>query len=425
MHEVASDPPARVGVAASPLAYQPAPAIEGDADRLTALADYAVLDTPAEAEFDGLTRLIARICDVPIALISLVDADRQWFKSAVGLDTCQTSREVSFCGHAIATGGAFVVPDTHDDARFAGNPLVVGEPGLRFYAGVVLQSPEGYALGTLCVLDRKPRVLDAHQLDALETLAAQVMATLELRRQLAQRVILSRELDAAVKTRDRLLAVVSHDLRSPLSTVVLTAQHFTRLATTEQQRTGAERLRRAALSMRGLVDDLLDYQSLHTGRLCQTCEDVPVAELLHDVRTAFDLHAAEADIAYDVGGDHDGLVWCDAQRISQALGNLVGNALKMTPPGGRVSVICATTPEEVRFEVHDTGPGFDRETHARLFEPFWRGQTPSARGAGLGLAITRSIAEGHLGTLTAKSRAGHGAVFTLALPRRPNAPPAL
>jgi diguanylate cyclase (GGDEF)-like protein/PAS domain S-box-containing protein len=153
--------------------------------RLEALEQYHVLNTEPEAGFDGLTRLAAHICQTPIALISFVDAHRQWFKSRVGLSVSETPRDISFCTHTISQPHLFLVPDASQDERFATNPLVTSDPHIRFYAGAPLITPEGYALGTLCVIDRVPRHLSPDQHDALETLANQVIAQLELRRNLA------------------------------------------------------------------------------------------------------------------------------------------------------------------------------------------------------------------------------------------------
>jgi len=140
-----------------------------------------MLDTPAEAEFDDLTSLAAQICGTPIALISLVDAHRQWFKSKVGLDTAETSREISFCAHAIHGQHLLEVPNTHEEFLFYDNPLVTGPPEIRFYAGMPLATPDGRKLGTLCVMDRVPRYLTQVQRDALGRLGRQVMNQMELR----------------------------------------------------------------------------------------------------------------------------------------------------------------------------------------------------------------------------------------------------
>ena len=150
--------------------------------RLKVLWQYEVLDTVPEELFDDLTELAARICEAPIAMISLVDEKRQWFKSRIGTDVRETSREVSFCSHAIRQSDLFIVPDATLDKRFARNPLVTSEPRIRFYAGAPLITPDGYALGTLCVLDKSPRQLRQEQKQALTILARHVVSQLELRR---------------------------------------------------------------------------------------------------------------------------------------------------------------------------------------------------------------------------------------------------
>jgi PAS domain S-box-containing protein len=154
--------------------------------RLAALGQYGLLDTAPESALDELTELAAHICGAPTALISLVGSDRQWFKSKVGTTTGETERDISFCGHAILQRDLFIVPDATTDSRFAGNPLVTGEPPIRFYAGAPLVTPEGHAIGALCVTDRVPRALTEEQQRALRVLARQVMVQLELRRKSAE-----------------------------------------------------------------------------------------------------------------------------------------------------------------------------------------------------------------------------------------------
>lgn len=160
--------------------------ITDEAGRLKALRRYRILDTDPERAFDDLTMIASQICGTPIALISLVDENRQWFKSRLGLQVQETSRSVSFCAHAIQQHGIFLVPDTLNDARFRDNPLVRGEPHIRFYAGRPLMTPEGDALGTLCVIDRHPRELTLYQKEGLAALQRQVEAQLELRRNLEE-----------------------------------------------------------------------------------------------------------------------------------------------------------------------------------------------------------------------------------------------
>ena len=163
-----------------------APIPKNEKKRIAVLWQYDVLDTVPETMFDDLTELAASICEVPIALISLVDEDRQWFKSTVGLTVKQTSRDISFCAHAILQKKLFIVPDATKDVRFKNNPLVTGARKIRFYAGFPLTTPTGHALGTLCVLDKKPRQLRPEQKRALQILARHIMSQLEMRRRIRE-----------------------------------------------------------------------------------------------------------------------------------------------------------------------------------------------------------------------------------------------
>ena len=162
------------------------PIPKNEKDRIAALEELKILDTLGEIAYDDITNLAALLCDVPVSLISLVDHDRQWFKSKHGIEVDETPREVAFCAHAIMTDETFYIPNSDEDERFAGNPLVTGEPHVKFYTGIPLKSRKGHKVGTLCVIDQKPRTLSEDQLDGLQRLARQVESLFELRLQLLE-----------------------------------------------------------------------------------------------------------------------------------------------------------------------------------------------------------------------------------------------
>lgn len=176
----------------SPVSYPPRPANE--AHRLETLSRYEIMDTPPDPAFDDLVSLAAKLIGTPMALVTLVDAERQWFKAKLGLDSSETPRDDAFCAHALGSPDLLVVEDAAQDKRFRDNPLVLGDPNVRFYAGAPLVAPDGSGLGALCVLDRSPRTLTDDQAAVLRILGRQVMAQLELRRRLRQADLRRREL---------------------------------------------------------------------------------------------------------------------------------------------------------------------------------------------------------------------------------------
>lgn len=188
-------------------------AVVNEAERIKALRQYRILDTEPEQAFDDLTLIASQICGTPIAMISLVDEDRQWFKSRLGVDVRETSRSVSFCAHAILQEGVFIINDALNDARFSDNPFVQGDPHIRFYAGAPITTQDGYALGTLCVIDYVPRKLTDDQKNALMALERQVTAQLELRRNLE-------ELRVALEQLETLSALIPYCSTCELNIVI-------------------------------------------------------------------------------------------------------------------------------------------------------------------------------------------------------------
>jgi two-component sensor histidine kinase len=190
-----------------------------ESERLAALRSYRVLDTPPEPEFDDLVQLAARACQTPVALISLIDERRQWFKAQLGLGVRETPLDRSICLSAMLLPGLTIVPDLTEDPRFVGNPLVTGEPHLRFYAGAVLRTPDGVPLGALCVLDHMPRDLTQEQASTLTMLARQVMSQLELRRAIAERDDVLEANRTFEQRQSLLVRELHHRVKNTLATV--------------------------------------------------------------------------------------------------------------------------------------------------------------------------------------------------------------
>ena len=213
---------------------------ENEIERLKALERYDVLDTKAEADFDELVKLASQICETPISLVSLIDSSRQWFKAKIGMESNETSREVAFCAHGILKNELMEINDATQDNRFFDNPLVTGELGIKFYAGMPLTTSDGFNLGTLCVIDTKPKTLTEYQRDALKTLGKQVIAQLELRYKLNLLSTKQTELENTIQTLNetrtklieteriaalgQLVAGLAHEINNPISVIKANVQ---------------------------------------------------------------------------------------------------------------------------------------------------------------------------------------------------------
>lgn len=399
----------------------PAAIPPNEAQRLAALRRYGVLDTPAEQAFDDLAHLAAFICGTPISVVSLIDVDRQWFKSEIGLDTRETHRDVAFCAHAILDRDVFVVPDATADGRFVDNPLVTGDPNIRFYAGAPMITPDGFSLGTVCVIDRVPRELTDAQRDALKALSRQAMAQLELRRKQAETAAALAEAETLAALKGQFVSMVSHELRTPLTSIrgslQLTLDGNTDAAETREllglALDSTERLIR-------LTNDILDLSKFEAGKMALRPEVVEARRLAEAAGHAVaHMPGAEGRVTITIGAGVDRVV-ADRDRIVQALVNLLANAIKFSRGG--VSLSVSAERGGLAFAVTDHGDGMSADDVAALFQPFTQlSAGVRAGGTGLGLTITRLIVEQHGGTITVDSAPGRGSTFVIWLPATPTA----
>ncbi len=394
------------------------PVPETEAVRLAELRMFDIVDTVPERAYDAITWLASHICETPIALISIIDQDRQWFKSRVGIDVDETPRDLAFCAHAVNDPRALlVVPDATADPRFSGNPLVTGQPEIRFYAGAPLVTQSGQALGTLCVIDRSPRELTAGQSEALSALSVQVMALLELR--LAMRLLKQKqdEVQAVMQNRDAFIASVSHEIRTPLTAVIgyvdLLSDPSANFNETERRDLMAT-IGRQAGDVSHLIDDLLVAAKAESGTLRFQSVNVNLA-----AQTAQVLEGLDPDSVESVRVDREPChAKGDPSRVRQVIRNLITNAFRYGGP--QISVASQRLGDRCLIEVSDDGSGIPEGEVDHVFEPFNQAShgTVVPGSVGLGLPISRLLAEGMGGSLTYERRNGES-VFRLELPAAP------
>ncbi|MGE0522861.1 MAG: ATP-binding protein [Variibacter sp.] len=385
-----------------------APLPPNETQRLAALRSYGVLDTPAEAAFDDITRIAAAVCGVPTALISFVGDGRQWFKSTVGAgDLHETPRDVSVCAHALLQPDLLEVPDLSADMRFKLNPLVCGEPHLRFYAGAQLKTPDGLALGTVCVLDTVPRRLNDEQRAALVALARQTMTQLELRRALSIA-------DRLQRHRSRLMAVAGHDLKQPLQVITMSVERVRRMIADEKQRQWLGQALEAADRLSTDLDRLAEASDLDEVSELPRPAPLAVDDLLVPLIAGWRQHAERRGVSLRFVPSSARVV-SDPVMLRTILGNLIGNAIKYSR-NGRVVIGCRRHGNSIAIEVADSGPGIPETERDAVFEAF-RQLGPDSEGLGLGLSIVKRTADllGH--GLYLKSAVGRGSRFGVVIPR--------
>ena len=332
--------------------------------RLQDLRRYQILDTPPEQGYDDITELLTYICQTPVALVTLIDRDRQWFKSKIGMELCEVSRDLAFCAYTILKPEEMlVVPDATQDERFCDHPWVVGEPHLRFYAGCSLVSQRGMALGTLCTVDYKPRHLTPDQLKAFAKLGAQVVNLLELRLALRAEYQLR-------QFKTRLIALMTHEFRAPLSVIATSAgileDYGQRLDKPNQAR-HHRRIRTSVTYLMRLMNGAIALDELENETFEPVLEKVDVQQLCH-------LLAQEIEASYDrqvvcltAPAAESVLLTTDTHVFESVVANLLVNAVQHSPQDSSIHLDLIVGNSALLLRIEDQGLGLPSGGMQALF----------------------------------------------------------
>ncbi|MBT0608932.1 sensor histidine kinase [Aequorivita echinoideorum] len=385
---------------------------ENESERLAELKKYNLLDTLSEDDFDNITKLIATICEVPISLITLLDKDRNFFKSHYGLDFNQSPRELSFCGHAINSDAEiFVIEDARKDGRFHDNPLVWDIDAI-FYAGVPLINSSGFVLGTLCVFDHAPRKLNDVQISALKALAKQVTNLFELRKKNSLLMEFQTELQNRNERLIKFAHLVSHDLKSPLANIT----SLTQLLREENENLTDESqeyltyIEESSSTLKNYINGILKFYKSDE-LLGASKEDIYLKDFFEELKEI--LIVDDIEFIYPTEGI---LKKVNKSALMQIFINLIDNSLKYNMNQKRlVAVTYISEPEYHKFSIRDNGMGIDMGVQEEIFSLF---KTTGVKdrngneGTGIGLATVKSLVSKLQGQISLESEPGKGSIFT-------------
>ena len=391
-----------------------------DPSRLQALNRTGLLDSPSEESFDRLTRLAVKILRVPVALVSLVDKERQFFKSCVGLsEPWASQRETplshSFCQHTIASHQPLIIEDARTHPLVLDN-LAITDLNVIAYAGIPLVLSDGSTIGSFCAIDSQPRRWTEDEIDILHELAASVITEIELR-------LVGEEAKAAISEREALLSIASHELKTPIPSIIGYAQLLERRASvgytlSERDIKAITTIRTQGERVNRMLNTILDRTMLETGQISLNLVDVDLKTLVTRAVTDMSLNAPAHQITL-IASDSPIMVHGDELQLEQVISNLLGNAIKYSPSGGAITIEISRNNDHAQLLVKDSGIGIPADALHGLFKRFARvrtSQTQNISGLGLGLYIVKEIITRHGGTITVTSEEGTGSTFTVLLP---------
>ena len=386
-------------------------------ERLSALRSYQMLDTLPEKDFDTITTLTASICDTPMSLITLMDADRNYLKSHHGIDLKESPRETSFCGHAIVdTSEIFIVKDTLKDKRFKDNP-VVAQQNIRFYAGVTLYNPDGYALGTLCIFDTKPRDLSDKQTNALKALASQVVNLLEERKKNIVLQKLQKELQENNEQLKNFAGIISHDMKMPLANMIVTSDILKKKYGKSLDDQGIEYLdylKQSSFTLSEYITGLLEhYESDKTA--LKSFEEFDTHHLFEEI-----VELLNINIDCEINLPDENLeVSCNRAALEQILINLIGNSLKYNDKDKIViDIDCEKKKGMLYIKISDNGVGIQKEKLKDIFNLFTtlgNLDRNGKKGNGIGLSTVKKLINNLGGDIKASSEVGKGTTFEFSI----------
>ena len=395
-----------------------APKPANESARLSALYEYNILDTIPEAEYDDITKIAAEICNMPISLISIIDSDRQWFKSRIGLNTPETHRDLAFCAHAILEPTEVMeVPDAKKDVRFADNPLVTSGPNIAFYAGVPLMNEEGDALGTLCVIDNKPNELTQEQKATLKALARQIVAYLEIRKKNQQLAKQKEELEQLNKELDRFAYVVAHDVKSPCSSLLMATELLKEIygnVPNEEGDSVLGMMEDAAKSVINMVDGILKHTLTVNNRSIEK-EHFIFGDFMAGLKNMLPLPKNFSFIVDNPGAE----LYTSKFMLMQIILNLCTNGIKYNDKEhGEIVVSLNTRGSKYSFTVRDNGIGIKEENQAVIFDLFSTlgvKDRDNKSGHGIGLSTVKRLVEKLDGRISVQSTPGKGSIFSFTI----------
>jgi len=391
---------------------------ENEADRLIALRSYNIFDTAEESDFDAIASLASAICGVPIALITFIDEKRQWFKSHKGTEFTENLRELSFCTHVIASDDdILIIPDARTDERFVDNPMVTGETQVTFYAGVPLVNEDGFALGTLCVIDQQVQRLTDDQEQALKTLGRQVIDKLELRRKVASLEKANQDLLNSNVLIQKFASMAAHDIKNPLSSILLTSQALK----IRQEKLGDEGCLRlvdlnitSTKNLLELVEEMLAY-SKSPSLLLAKKQNFELNSLINKV---ISLLAVPENVAIILPNQSHKLYF-SIIALEQILINLLSNAIRYTnKEKSYIKIRFEQDDDFYRLEVEDNGVGIAEQYHEKIFANNFTLKITdryNKKGSGIGLSTVKDLLNVLNGNIYVKSVPGEGTTFFIAI----------